>query len=315
MSNERNIMSLATRSFTFLKDITKSTISYLAGLILVRPYLSKNRTIRSFIFKTINITTSTFVYAKPKSEHYLVKSSDMGIGRPLFIDGEYDFDKFIQALNVCNKNPNGRKKPTILIDVGANIGTICIPAVARGFVQRAVAIEPEPLNCNLLRANIALNGLSNSILVYECGLAASKDIDLVLELSESNLGDHRTWVDTDNGAERRNIVHVKSETLDDLCSPADYADSLLWMDIQGYEGFALSGGKELLKSRIPLAIEFWPYGMNRAGSFDALKSAVAHYNGYFDLNNPAKMHSIDSLDELSKTIGDGVHCGRDVLFL
>ncbi len=40
----------------------------------------------------------------------------------------------------------GRRGLTSLIDIGANIGTICIPAVKCGLFDRAIAIEPEPLN-------------------------------------------------------------------------------------------------------------------------------------------------------------------------
>jgi FkbM family methyltransferase len=178
------------------------------------------------------------VYSKVQTEHFLVHSADNGIGKIVFATGEYDFQKFILTIDLCNKNLDGRKKPTVLIDAGANIGTICIPAVARGFVQRAVAIEPEPLNCRLLRANIALNGLSNSIVVHECALGASTDIELALELNASNLGDHGIPVNTKDDIERKNKVHLRSETLDGLCPPVDYPDSLLRIDIQGYEGFA-----------------------------------------------------------------------------
>jgi FkbM family methyltransferase len=297
-------MSLATRPLMFLKWATRPIAYAFAAFVLVRPFLSRSGFIRKFIFTAIGRTTNTLVYSKVQTEHFLVHSADNGIGKIVFATGEYDFQKFILAIDLCNKNLNGRKKPTILIDAGANIGTICIPAVARGFVQRAVAIEPEPLNCRLLRANIALNGLSNSIVVHECALGASTDIELALELNATNLGDHRIRVNTEGDLEQKNKVQVRSETLDGLCPPVDYSCSLLWMDIQGYEGFALLGGKELLKSRIPLIVEFWPYGMKRAGSFDAFKSAVAHYDGYFDLGNPDKMHSIDTLDNLYKAIGE-----------
>lgn len=302
----------------FLKSATRPIAYAFAAFILVRPFLSRSEFIRSFIFTAIGRTTNTLVYSKVQTEHYLVHSADNGIGKIIFATGEYDFQKFILAIDLCNKNLNGRKKPTILIDAGANIGMICIPAVARGFVQRAVAIEPEPLNCRLLRANIALNGLSNSISVHECALGASTDVELALELNATNLGDHRIQVNTEGSKELKNKVHVRSATLDGLCTPVDYSDSLLWMDIQGYEGFALLGGKELLKTRIPLIVEFWPYGMKRAGSFDALKSAVAHYDGYFDLGNPDKIYSIDALDNLYKAIGEieeGPNIDTDILIL
>lgn len=314
-SDKRCIVSIATRTLMFLKAATARVAYAIAGFLLVRPFLLRNGLIRKFLFNTIHQTTNTFVYSKVGAEHYLVNSSDMGIGKLLFAFGEFDFRKFTTAIDLCNKNLNGRKKPTILIDAGANIGPICIPAVNRGFMQRAVAIEPEPLNCRVLRANIALNGLSSSILVHECGLAASKDVELKLELSENLFGDHRIQINTDDGAQRNNIVKVKSEILDGLCPATEYADSLLWMDIEGYEGFALLGGHELLKLRIPLVVEFWPYGMNRASSFGALKSAVAHYNGYFDLANPNKINSIDSLDNLYQALGDGFFSLTDILLI
>lgn len=309
-------MSLATRFLKLVKSALRPVAYALASTILVRPFLSKSEFIRKFLFTAIGRTTDTLVYSKVKSERFLVHSTDNGIGKVVFATGEYDFEKFILAFDLCNKNLRGRKKPAILIDAGANIGTICIPAVARGFVRRAVAIEPEPRNCRLLRANIALNDLCDSILVHECALGASADIELALELHETNFGDHRIRLTTDDDIELKNKVLVKSGTLNGLCPAADYLDSVLWMDIQGYEGFALLGGKDLLKTRIPLNIEFWPYGMRRAGAFSALKSAVAHYDGYFDLRSPDKMHTIDTLDDLYRSIGECEdECYTDILIL
>ena len=69
-----------------------------------------------------------------------------------------------------------------MVDVGANIGPICIPAVTRGYVQQAVAVEPNPDNCRLLRVNVALNGLHNKIAVEECALAPVGMMSLPLEL-------------------------------------------------------------------------------------------------------------------------------------
>ncbi len=311
-------MSISIRLLMFVKSATKPIAYAIAAFILVRPFLSKSASIRRFIFTAIGRTTNTLVYSNVKTEQFLVHSTDNGIGKDVFATGEYDFQKFIQAFDLCNKNLNGRKKPTILIDAGANIGTICIPAVARGFVRRAVAIEPAPLNCRLLRANIALNDLCNSIVVHECALGASTDVELALELHETNFGDHRIRVNTDDDIELKNKVHVKSGTLDGLCPAVDYMDSLLWMDIQGYEGFALLGGKDLLKTRIPLIIEFWPYGIRQAGAFSPLKAAVAYYDGYFDLSKPDKFHKLDTLDELYRSIGEiegGPNTYTDILIL
>ena len=43
--------------------------------------------------------------------------------------------------------------------------------------------------------------------------------------------------------------------------------SLVWMDIQGHEGKFLKGAKEFFKAhqQVPVAMEFWPYGIRRSG--------------------------------------------------
>ena len=70
---------------------------------------------------------------------------------------------------------HGTTKPEILIDIGANIGPICIPAVKRNYVKQAIAIEPGPDNARLLRANVALNSLHDRIIVHECAVGASEE--------------------------------------------------------------------------------------------------------------------------------------------
>jgi hypothetical protein len=41
--------------------------------------------------------------------------------------------------------------------------------------------------------------------------------------------------------------------------------SLLWVDVQGWEGYIFLGAERLLSTGIPVASELWPYGMRRAG--------------------------------------------------
>ena len=92
-------------------------------------------------------------------EHFVVSTADKVIGREVFLHGEFDFAKLQTALAILARE--GHPAPTHLIDVGANIGTITIPALKRGLIQTATAIEPHPHNLRLLRTNIALNGLED----------------------------------------------------------------------------------------------------------------------------------------------------------
>ena len=94
-------------------------------------------------------------------EQFIVHTNDP-VGESIFLHGEYDFQKLELALRLL-----GRKHVETLVDVGANIGSICIPAVARGFAEQSVAIEPEPTNFLMLTANIELNSLQHEIRAQE----------------------------------------------------------------------------------------------------------------------------------------------------
>jgi hypothetical protein len=65
------------------------------------------------------------------------------------------------------------------------------------------------------------------------------------------------------------VVHVAANTIDALLADVDpklTGDiSVIWIDIQGYEGYAFVGAKKLLARGIPVVSEIWPYGMQRAG--------------------------------------------------
>ena len=172
-------------------------------------------------------------------EKFIVSTSDLCIGETLYIKGEFDFHKFMKVMEILKGE--GRR-PELLLDVGANIGPICIPAVARDYVKSAIAIEPEPRNLKLLRANVALNNLCDRIEIHSAAVGAKDGETLTLDLCEGNLGDHRIHAEGETG---RNGIQVQSWSLDTLCK--DASDPLVWIDTQGYEGFVLQGATRLLK--------------------------------------------------------------------
>lgn len=212
-------------------------------------------------------------------EKYVIRGGDEWIGRWLFVSGEYDFDKLGYAVELLRTQ--GRA-PTTLIDVGANIGSICIPAVARGLFERAVAIEPDPDNVRLLRANIVLNDLQDRIEVIASAAGGRDGEELTLALSSDNFGDHRV-LSGDLSGDGRQTVKIPSATLDTLCASIDPADALIWMDIQGYEGFALAGAKRFRAARTPLCIEMEPRLLSRNDGFEPLFAAASDYGHFIDL--------------------------------
>lgn len=216
-------------------------------------------------------------------EHFVVSTSDQVIGRELFLHGEFDFAKLETALAVLARE--GHPAPSHLIDVGANIGTITIPALQRGLMQTATAIEPHPGNLRLLRANIALNGQENQVTVLAQAVGDRSDAALFLCESASNSGNHTIGGDG---------VPVRSSRLDDLSFPRN---SLLWMDIEGYEGHALAGATELLATGIAVVCEFNPTFLNRSGGIEPLLKALHGYR-IFDLGRQGVEASLASLSQI-----------------
>ncbi|HET8898955.1 MAG TPA: FkbM family methyltransferase [Rhodanobacteraceae bacterium] len=219
-------------------------------------------------------------------EQFVVSTRDKVIGRELFLQGEFDFGKLQSALDILSRE--GLPLPRHLIDVGANVGSITIPALARGLVHDASAIEPHPENLRLLQANLALNGLAERVRVLGLAVGADTSSQLNLRESASNSGNHSI------GAVG---IAVPSARLDDLDLP--HPDALLWMDIEGYEGHALHGAANLLASGLPVVCEFNPGFLCESGGLSWFQAALAGRR-IFDLQDNTRTET--TLDALASAL-------------
>lgn len=227
-----------------------------------------------------SIGEQEFLLAYRQGEYFLVFTHDKVISKGVYASsrGGFDFQKFERAVRLLGA---GFQLDT-LVDVGANLGTICIPAVRRGYARQAIAIEPEPRNYRLLVANILLNDLGAAIKPYQAALGGPDVPYLRLGLSPDSSGNHRISVESsDNG------IVVPSTTLDDIAPSLTRDHSLIWIDTEGYEGIVLSGARAAVASRVPLVIEFTPQFMRLLNSYGPLKQALLHYSVYYDLAEPA----------------------------
>lgn len=216
-----------------------------------------------------------------RQEHFVIATQDKVIGKGLFLRGEFDFHKLETALAVLKRE--GRPKPAHLIDVGANVGSIVIPAITRGLVQGASAVEPHPDNLRLLRTNLALNQITDQVSVFNVAAGARSDSNLLLRECHGNSGNHAIG---DAG------ISVAEMRLDDLAIPLE--NSLLWMDIEGYEGHALEGASRMLDAGMPVVSEFNPRFLDASGGSMAFETALGHRKLY-DLGNDAKETSFSEL--------------------
>src|SRR6185436_18427058 len=78
---------------------------------------------------------------------------------------------------------------SVMIDIGANIGTTSLVRVIAGDVQRVYAIEPEPANFACLVQNIVANGLQGFVLPDACAISSRTGPALLRQAS--GLGAHR----------------------------------------------------------------------------------------------------------------------------
>src|SRR5690349_12238532 len=130
-----------TRGVSRISRWIKSSRSGKIHSILVRVISAAKKfdseTLRGAYFDTRDVTQE-FSISTHGSEKYVVINSDNAISKALFIKGTFDFDKVEKALTILASSNKTFKLET-LIDVGANIGTVCIPAVKRGLAARAIA--------------------------------------------------------------------------------------------------------------------------------------------------------------------------------
>ncbi len=263
-----------------------------------------------------SFTAGRLLLSAGQTELFVVSSDDQTIGRNTFINGGEPFD--FEKMELVFKLLNLKSPQNLLVDIGANIGTICIPAVKRGYFKSAIAIEPDPLNYKLLTINILMNDLQKSVSARNIALGNQMNKVLRFELSKENHGDHRVRVTNETGDAgydegNRKTIDVSSGTLDSVLETQNLESVVVWMDTQGYEGFILEGSSNVLTSGFPLVTEFWPYGMKRANCFENFKRALlqSRYTKIYDLNRPShilelneiSLNNLYSLYKDSKTNG------------
>jgi FkbM family methyltransferase len=219
------------------------------------------------LFDTITIETKQGIFT--------ISTKDNAIGKELFCCGEYELSTIRRVFSTLTQHQLIPNSAGTLIDIGANCGVISIGVLTQGYLKRAIAIEPDPLNFSLLLKNVQHNRLENQITPLQFAVS-DKSCKVLFELAKDNLGDHRVRTSRMDGLlpemfgeSQRSVIEIESRRLDaalkDLPETITQDISLVWMDVQGYEGYALRGAETLFSKPIPLMSELWPYGIIRSG--------------------------------------------------
>ena len=293
------------------KNFYKLIDSILKKLILFFKTTKNKKLARaalSAIYRTHQ--TEQFLLKIQKNENFIVHCDEL-ISRHVFLDGSFDFLKFEKVASIIKKNND----MTTLVDVGANIGTIAIPALTRHYFKEAILIEPEEKNFQILMANIYLNGLIKKATAHNIALTDEDNSSLYLEINQdNNYGDHRIFngLVTSDTLNEKNIRAVRGETLDKVAPNLKKGNALIWMDVQGHEGIVLNGMKQSIKKQIPMVLEFAPSFIKDNNSYDYFK-LLLRYSAVYDLNEE-KIIPIKFNETVLKNLFDKYYQSKSIYY-
>ena len=273
---------------------------------------TKNQKLRRRALSAIYNThkKEKFLLKIQENENFIVHCDEL-ISKQIFLEGSFDFFKFEKVVSIIKTNND----MTTLVDDGANIGSIAIPALTRHYFKEAIVIEPEEKNFQILMANIYLNGLIKKVTAHNIALTDEDNSSLYLEINQdNNYGGHRIFnslVKSDTLNEK-NIRTVRGETLDKVAPNLKKGNALIWMDVQGHEGIVLNGMKQSIEKQIPMVLEFAPSFIKDNNSYDYFK-LLLRYSVVYDLNEE-KITPIKFSETVLKNLFDKYYQSKSIYY-
>ena len=228
----------------------------------------------SKIFVGTNISRFRFVRKLQRFANSNLKPDWVEIeGRKMYLD---DGDALFLSINGIHENiiTNLIKKEIhsgdIVVDIGARIGYYTLQfANLVGPTGKVYAFEPEPKNFELLKKNVQINKYDNVVLIQK--IVSDKDGIVEFFISKFDSIGNKLFKSNEAGSS----IKIESTTLDEYFKDLKEKIDFIKMDIQGGEGKAILGMKNLLKENKNLKIiqEWWPDALkqNNTNPEDHLK--------------------------------------------
>jgi len=167
----------------------------------------------------------------------ILRLNDRGISRELALHGYHEKNSTEEVKRIL-------KEGMVTIEVGANIGYYALmEAKLVGENGYVYAFEPSPVNLEILKQNVELNGYSN-IEIFQKALGASPGTADFFIAKRSNLSSFIKRDDMGDLYER--MIKVEIVTLDEFL--ADRRVDFVRMDVEGFEKEVLDGMEYTLRS-------------------------------------------------------------------
>lgn len=201
------------------------------------------------------------------------------IGRQIYETGAFQRSEIENVAKIASNEDSDR---SVMLEIGANIGTTTVYAAKTGLFDKIIAIEADPKNFDLLVANIRVNGLTDTVIPICCG-ASDKSGSMMLQRNTlhsgmSSIEPVEGVFHTDaTGSSEEIPVRKADDILAELgISPEDIA--LIWMDVEGHEPKALAGMEKILSTTPPLYFEFTPARYSENEVLWIEKEILGQYN-------------------------------------
>ena len=222
-----------------------------------------------------------------KKYFFIIFGKDKYISKETYVNGPHDYHLFKKSKTLLNK------KIKYLIDVGANIGTFCIPPTKDRLIKKCIAIEPVEKINDILKINIILNELNNKIKTYKYVISDKKNENLSLTLNKNNYGDNKFKISKNR---KKNFPIVK---LDFFINYFDLNQLLIKIDVQGFENKVLMSATKFLNKSVPLIIEFDHNFIKQENSYKIIRLIKNKYNFFslLDKKNIEK-EKIENFDKI-----------------
>ena len=199
--------------------------------------------------------------------HWLIPSGD-DIPTSMLVNGEYGGGEVTAVTTWIREfRPSNA---SVVIEVGANVGTTTLPMVAHGW--RVIALEPVPKTFEYLVTNIAANDVGDSVEVFP--LAVAPDVGTVDMVVSHSLG--RSHLEGFGHGDLGDHVSVNALPLDEVVVRSRYSlDDVAWVwcDTNGSERLVIESGARLWERGIPLFAEIGP-------DFGVENVAANHFRGF-----------------------------------
>lgn len=187
------------------------------------------------------------------------KGNDL-ITNNLKVRGAYEPELTTIAHKLINRHKTG-----LVLDIGANMGTFCVP-LAKAFPQFTFrAFEPQRIINYQLSANVIINGLDNVIVERKALSNCTWSDRMVVPdyATETNIGafsiDEEVRSNEYECATKGRYEVIDADPLDDL----DIQDfiPLIKIDVEGHELEVLEGALETIRANEypPIIFEAWTW--------------------------------------------------------